>query len=46
MMTGDGNLLEVQGSVRYTVAQPRVYLFEVSQPEKAALSARLASPGR
>jgi Cu+-exporting ATPase len=28
MMTGDGNLLEVQGTVRYTIAQPRVFLFE------------------
>jgi P-type Cu+ transporter len=30
MITGDGNLLEVQGSVRYTIARPRVYLFEVA----------------
>jgi Cu+-exporting ATPase len=30
MITGDGNLLEVQASVRYTVAQPRIYLFEVA----------------
>ncbi len=33
MITGDGNLLEVQGSVRYTIADPRVFLFEVSQPD-------------
>jgi regulator of protease activity HflC (stomatin/prohibitin superfamily) len=39
MMTGDGNLLEVQGSVRYTLAQPRVYLFEVAEPEKALRNA-------
>ena len=25
MLTGDGNLLEVQGSVRYTIDVPRVY---------------------
>jgi Cu+-exporting ATPase len=28
MITGDGNLLEVMGSVRYVVADPRAYLFE------------------
>jgi Cu+-exporting ATPase len=33
MLTGDGNLLELQGSVRYTISQPRVYLFEVAAPE-------------
>jgi Cu+-exporting ATPase len=33
MITGDGNLLEVQASVRYTIARPRVYLFGVSDPE-------------
>jgi Cu+-exporting ATPase len=32
MITGDGNLLEVQCSVQYTIARPRVYLFEVSDP--------------
>jgi Cu+-exporting ATPase len=34
MITGDGNLLEVQGSVRYTIAEPHVFFFEVSQPER------------
>ena len=39
MLTGDGNLLEVQGSVRYTVADARVYLFAVSSPESALRNA-------
>jgi regulator of protease activity HflC (stomatin/prohibitin superfamily) len=30
MITGDGNLVELQGSVRYSITDPRVYLFEVS----------------
>ncbi len=34
MITGDGNVVEVQATVYYTVAEPRVYLFEVSQPEQ------------
>jgi Cu+-exporting ATPase len=29
MITGDGNLIELQGSLRYRVADPRVFLFEV-----------------
>ena len=33
MITGDGNLVEVQVSVFYTVRDPRVYLFEVGDPE-------------
>jgi regulator of protease activity HflC (stomatin/prohibitin superfamily) len=33
MITGDGNLLEVQASIRYTIARPRVYLFAVNDPE-------------
>jgi regulator of protease activity HflC (stomatin/prohibitin superfamily) len=32
MITGDGNLLELQGTVRYTITNPRVYLFEVGDP--------------
>ena len=39
MITGDNNLLEVQGSVRYTVDRPRVYLFEVAQPERTIRNA-------
>jgi Cu+-exporting ATPase len=34
MITADGNLVEVQASVFYTLADPRRYLFEVSQPEE------------
>src|SRR5207253_1380284 len=30
MITGDGNLLELQGTVRYTISDPRTYLFEVT----------------
>jgi Cu+-exporting ATPase len=33
MITGDGNLVELQGTVRYRVADPRAYLFEVKDPE-------------
>jgi Cu+-exporting ATPase len=33
MITGDGNLLELQATVRYTIADPRVYLFEVRDLE-------------
>jgi Cu+-exporting ATPase len=33
MITGDGNLVEVQATVRYTVRSPRVYLFEVREPD-------------
>jgi Cu+-exporting ATPase len=32
MITGDGNLVEMQATVRYTVSDPRVYLFEVNDP--------------
>ena len=39
MITGDGNLLEVQGSVRYTIADPHIFLFEVDQPEKVLRNA-------
>jgi len=34
VLTGDGNLLEVQASVRYRIAQPRVFFFGVNRPEK------------
>jgi Cu+-exporting ATPase len=39
MITGDGNLFEVQCSIRYTVADPRVYLFDVNDPEAILRSA-------
>jgi Cu+-exporting ATPase len=29
MITGDGNLIELQGTVRFHLSKPRVYLFEV-----------------
>jgi regulator of protease activity HflC (stomatin/prohibitin superfamily) len=32
MITGDGNLLELQGTLRYSLADPHVYLFEVADP--------------
>ena len=32
MMTGDGNLVEMQATIRYTISDPRVYLFEVDDP--------------
>ncbi len=34
MITGDGNMVELQASVRYTIREPRVYLFEVREPEE------------
>jgi Cu+-exporting ATPase len=33
MITGDGNLVELQATVRYVVADPRLYLFEVRDPD-------------
>lgn len=33
MITGDGNLLELQGTLRYTIAHPRAYLFEAADPD-------------
>ncbi len=39
LITGDGNLLELQGTVRYTIARPRVYLFESADPEAVVRSA-------
>jgi Cu+-exporting ATPase len=33
MITGDGNLLELQGTLRYTIVDPRAYLFESADPE-------------
>jgi Cu+-exporting ATPase len=34
MITGDGNLIEVQATVRYRVTDPRVYLFQVTDPDE------------
>jgi Cu+-exporting ATPase len=33
MITGDGNLVELQASVWYVIAEPRVYLFTVRDPD-------------
>jgi Cu+-exporting ATPase len=32
MITGDGNLVELQARVRFTIDDPRTFLFEVSDP--------------
>jgi Cu+-exporting ATPase len=39
MITGDGNLLELQGSIRYRICNPRAYLFAAADPEAALRSA-------
>jgi Cu+-exporting ATPase len=39
MITGDGNLLELQGTIRYTIADARAYLFEAADPEAILRSA-------
>jgi Cu+-exporting ATPase len=39
MITGDGNLVELQATVHYTIEKPRVYLFEVSDPDAVVRSA-------
>jgi regulator of protease activity HflC (stomatin/prohibitin superfamily) len=33
MLTGDGNLVELQATVRFKVHEPRTYLFAVSNPD-------------
>jgi Cu+-exporting ATPase len=39
MITGDGNLVELQATLRYTVREPRVYLFEVENADAVLRSA-------
>jgi Cu+-exporting ATPase len=39
MITGDGNLLEVQATVRYRVRDVGVYLFEVRDPDEVVRAA-------
>ena len=39
MITGDGQLIELQGSIRYHIDQPRVYLFEVEDAPAVLRSA-------
>jgi Cu+-exporting ATPase len=34
MITGDGNLVDIQAAVRYKVVEPRVFLFGVNGPEE------------
>jgi HflK protein len=34
MITGDGNLVEVQATVRFRITNPRVYLFEARDPDE------------
>ena len=33
MITGDGNLVELQATIRYVIAEPRVYLLNVREPD-------------
>ena len=39
MMTGDNNLVEIQATLRYRVASPQVYLFDMQEPEVLVRSA-------
>jgi Cu+-exporting ATPase len=39
MITGEGNLVELQATVRYTVSDPRTYLFEVDDADAVVRSA-------
>lgn len=39
MITGDGNLVDILATVRYQVVQPRVYLFEVNEPDEVIRAA-------
>lgn len=39
MMTGDGNLIELQATVRFHISKPRVYLFEVADAPNVLRSA-------
>jgi regulator of protease activity HflC (stomatin/prohibitin superfamily) len=43
MMTGDGNLIELQATVRYRISDPRVYLFEVANAPNLVRSATEAA---
>jgi Cu+-exporting ATPase len=39
MITGDGNLLELQCTLRYTLSNPRAYLFDAAEPDAILRSA-------
>jgi Cu+-exporting ATPase len=34
MLTGDGNLVELLATLRYVIAEPHVYLFQVKEPDE------------
>ena len=34
MITGDGNLVELQATLRYVITKPRVYLFQARDPDE------------
>jgi P-type Cu+ transporter len=39
MITGDGDLVELQATVRYTIMTPHTYLFEVNDPDEVIRAA-------
>jgi Cu+-exporting ATPase len=39
MITGDGNLVELQATVRYVIDDPRIYLFNVRDPDAVVRAA-------
>ncbi|MHB1423921.1 MAG: cation-translocating P-type ATPase family protein [Gemmataceae bacterium] len=39
MITGDGNLIELQGTILYTIADPRAFLFDAAEPDAILRSA-------
>jgi Cu+-exporting ATPase len=39
MITGNGDMVEIQATVRYTIQNPRVYLFEVGDPDEVVRAA-------
>jgi Cu+-exporting ATPase len=39
LITGDGNLIELQCTLRYTIDRPRAYLFEAADPDAILRSA-------
>jgi Cu+-exporting ATPase len=43
MITGDGNLVELQATVRYSISDPRVFLFEINDPPAMLRSAAEAA---
>jgi P-type Cu+ transporter len=39
MITGDGNLVELQATFRYTISNPQIYLLDVQEPDMLLLRA-------